>query len=261
MIFPVAFVGLVLTSVASAAPTSVEPVAIDLNSTKWTPEHILKHDEVILYGEDGRMEVVHEAVYQQLVAANGYDLDTPDVDEDFLNKTDKADHHLDTRASCAYTRSLITDRTENFVDWDVQMSPVVIGTGKNGIDVYVSSGYSVSNSVTVSGSAELGFVKDRLSTTFGVSYSRTWTTATVVNIKGTVENGWSGVMITKPFKTRRYGRNMQGCIGSLRQTGTFMADSYKEGSYAGVKWVSGAITMCTKKQFPLTRCNGSGRFT
>ncbi|KPM36377.1 hypothetical protein AK830_g10199 [Neonectria ditissima] len=259
MIFPVAFVGLVLTSVASAAPAHVEPVAIDLNSTKWTPEHILKHDEVILYGEDGRMEVVHEAVYQQLVEANGYSIDTPEVDEAFMNKSEKF-NHLDSRASCAYTTALITDKTQSFIDWDVQMSPVVIGTGKNGIDVYVSSGYSVANSVTVSGSADLGFVKDRLGVTFGVSFSRTWTTATVVNIKGTVENGWSGVMITKPFKTRRYGRNMRGCIGSMKQTGTFMADSYKEGSYAGVKWVSGAITMCTKKQFPLTRCNGGGTF-
>ncbi|KAH7152243.1 hypothetical protein B0J13DRAFT_594186 [Dactylonectria estremocensis] len=257
MIFSTALLGLVLTSFACAAPTTVETTTFDLNSTKWTPDHVLKHDEVILYGENGRMEIVHETVYEQLVAHQGFDIETPEVDEVFLNKTD--DKPLDKRASCAYTTALIVDTTQNFVDWDVQMSPVVIAS-VGAMDVYVSSGYSVSNSVTVSGSAELGFVKDRLSTTFGVSYTRTWTTQTVINIKGTVPQGYSGVMITRPFKTRRYGRNMRGCIGSMKQTGTFMADSYKEGSYAGVKWVSGAISMCAKKQFPLSRCNGGGNF-
>ncbi|KAF7554216.1 hypothetical protein G7Z17_g3086 [Cylindrodendrum hubeiense] len=257
MIFPTALVTLVLASLASAAPAAVETTTLDLNSTKWTPDHVLKHDEVILYGEDGRMEIVHETVYEQLVAEHGFDFETPEVDEAFLNSTD--DKSLDTRASCAYTNAVITDRTQNFVDWDVQMSPVVIAS-VGAMDVYVSSGYSVSNSVTVSGEGDLKFIKDRLGASFGVSYTRTWTTQTVINIKGTVPKGYSGVMITRPFKTRRYGRNMRGCIGSMKQVGTFMADSYKEGSYAGVKWVSGAISMCAKRQFPLSRCNGGGNF-
>jgi hypothetical protein len=121
------------------------------------------------------------------------------------------------------------------------MSPVVIGTG-TGIDVYVSQGYSVSNSINVGGSADWGVVKDKLKLSLGVDYTRTWTTQTVINIKGNVPNGYSGVMITRPLKTRRYGRTMRGCVGSMKQTGTFMADSYKEGSYNGVKWVSGAIS-------------------
>ncbi|KAH8733572.1 hypothetical protein BGZ61DRAFT_565594 [Ilyonectria robusta] len=257
MFFSAALVGLVLASAASAAPTAIELNTPELNSTKWTPDHVLKHDEVILYGEDGRMEIVHESVYEQLIGQHGFDLEAPEIDEAFLNSTD--DKVLDARADCSYTTALITDKTENFVDWDVQMSPVVIAS-VGAMDVYVSSGYSVSNSVTVSGEGELKFIKDRLGASFGVSYTRTWTTQTVINIKGTVPKGWSGVMITRPFKTRRYGRNMRGCIGSQKQIGTWMADSYQEGSYAGVKWVSGAISMCAKKQFPLTRCNGSGKF-
>jgi hypothetical protein len=82
----------------------------------------------------------------------------------------------------------------------------------------------------------------------------------VINIEGTVPNGYSGVMITKSIKTRRFGRVLTGCLGVQIEKGTFQADSYQEGSYAGVKWVSGAITMCTKKEFSLSRCNGLGNF-
>lgn len=58
MIFSTALLGLVLTSFACAAPTTVETTTFDLNSTKWTPDHVLKHDEVILYGENGRSKLI-----------------------------------------------------------------------------------------------------------------------------------------------------------------------------------------------------------
>lgn len=47
MIFPT-FVAHVLAGVVSAAPVHETR---ELNSTKWTPDHILQPDEVILYGE------------------------------------------------------------------------------------------------------------------------------------------------------------------------------------------------------------------
>lgn len=158
------------------------------------------------------------------------------------------------------------------------MSPVVIGVF-GGIDVSVTQGHSVANSVTVSGGAEVGPIKDALALAVGVDYSETWTTQTAVTVKATVPNGYSGVMITRPIKTRRYGRSFTGCVGSLKQNGNFMADSYEKGSYAGNSWVAGGISkslvsrldteeraanrmvaMCAKQQFPLTRCNGAGTF-
>ncbi|KAH7117510.1 hypothetical protein EDB81DRAFT_245477 [Dactylonectria macrodidyma] len=263
MIFPVALIGLFLAA-ANAAP--IKETTVELNSTTWTPDHILKHDEVILYGDGGRMEVVHESVFQSLFEEEGVSFDAPEINHDYLNitasddKLKERDFELDERGlKCAWTNPIIIDTVQTFIDWDVQMSPVVIGTG-TGIDVYVSQGYSVANSVSVSGGAEFGPIKKALSLSVGVDYTESWTTQTVINIKGNVPNGYSGVMITRPIKTRRYGRSFTGCIGSLKQNGNFMADSYKQGSYAGVKWVSGAITMCTKKQFPLTRCNGAGTF-
>lgn len=66
------------------------------------------------------VEIVHESVYEQLIGQHGFDLEAPEIDEAFLNSTD--DKVLDTRADCSWTTALITDKTENFVDWDVQVS-------------------------------------------------------------------------------------------------------------------------------------------
>ncbi|EEU35389.1 uncharacterized protein NECHADRAFT_100788 [Fusarium vanettenii 77-13-4] len=252
------FLGLVLATTVSAAPFQ------GLNSTRWTPEHILQPDEVILYGE-GRMEVVHESVYHSLIASDGISEDIPEVPEAFPApshpfKAPKSsnDNSLSKR-QCDLTTAVVTDRTQTFVDWDVQMSPVIIGTG-DGITVSVTSGYSVSNSVSVSGGADWTVVKDKLGLSFGVDYSRTWTSSASINIAAKVADGYSGVMITKPIKTRKYGRVLKGCIGSQTESGTFSADSFEEKEYAGIKWVSGAITLCSKKEFPLSRCTGSGNF-
>ncbi|OJJ42221.1 hypothetical protein ASPZODRAFT_125875 [Penicilliopsis zonata CBS 506.65] len=254
-------VGAFLVVAARAAP--VLDGAKPLNSTIWTPDYVLQPDEVILYGE-GRMEVVHESIFHGLLADQEISLEAPEVDESFLsfNSSDlSSDLEARDEVSCGRTLALVTTSTQTFIDWDVQMSPVVIGTGTNGLNVYVSSGYSVSNSVSVSAGLDLGEITSKLSAiSTGIDYTRTWSTQTVIQVNGNVPNGFSGVMITKPIKNRKYGKTMTGCIGSQTQSGTFMADSFEQGSYAGVSWVSGAITMCVKKQFPLTRCTGSGKF-
>jgi hypothetical protein len=220
------------------------------------------------------VEVVHVSVWEKLLESEGIDINTPEIDTAFLEsgdqyaknnivERDEEAHPLTARqSSCSSTTSYVTDTTQRFVDWDVQMSPVVIGAGRNGIDVSVASSFSVANSVSASAGLDIKAIKDRLGASFGVSYSRTWTTQATVTVRGTIFPGETGVVITRPWKNRRYGRTFRGCVGSLVQTGTWMADSYEEGSYDGVKWISGAITVCIKNQsgIPLSRCNGSGNF-
>ena len=204
------------------------------------------------------MEVVHESVYHKLLAAQGHSSTAPEIDDTQIGP---AQHNgsMYVRDDCDLTTAVITDKTQTFVDWDVQMSPVVIGTGA-GMDVSVMSGYTVSNAVSASAGLDISIIKDKLGGSLGIDYTRTWTTQTAVTVKGTVADGYSGVMITKPIKTRKSGRVLKGCLGSQTEAGTFSADSFEDGSYAGVKWVSGAITMCSKKEFPLSRCSGSGNF-
>ncbi|KAJ5332288.1 hypothetical protein MYU51_007337 [Penicillium brevicompactum] len=248
---------IVVFAVATVARTA-PVVEQGLNSIRWTPEHILQPDEVILFGE-GRMEIVSQSVYNDMVAAEGYPLTAPEIEEASLSSADNSSSEIAARASCDMTIATVIDKTETFIDWDVQMSPVVAGAG-SGLEVSVDMGYSVSNSVSVSAGLDSTLISNGLSASTGVSYTREWTTDTAISIKGTVPDGYHGAMITKPYKTRRSGRVLKGCIGSQTQTGTFSADSYQEESHNGVEWVSGSITLCMKKEFPLTRCTGGGTF-
>lgn len=215
--------------------------------------------------------VIKESEYLSVLKAQGISLGAPELDPDWVsyNASEIPDYDyvdvnprgLESRqASCDQTFSLVTDKTETFVDWDVQMSPVTCAVGD--MDITVSSGYSISNTVGGSAGVDLKFVKDRLGGSLGVDYSRTWTTSTAILQKGTVKDGNCGVMITQPITTRRSGRLFKGCIGSTTQTGTWYADSHNEKSYNGVKWVEGATSMCTKpgRAPPLSRCNGQGNF-
>ncbi|KAL0930347.1 uncharacterized protein CTRU02_214422 [Colletotrichum truncatum] len=257
------------TTVSSFANRNTTTPSLNVrnsNSTKWTRD--LKNDEVVLY-RDGKMEVLHESDWHSLLSKEGISPVTPKLDQAWLEDAahlapvafnETSDSNLHTR-DCSSTFSIVEDKSERFVDWDVQMSPVVIGFGQ-GIHVSVASSYSVANAVSVSAGLDAAAFEKKLTAKFSVSYTRTWTTTATQTVRGLIEEGWVGTVITKPWKTRRYGRAFQGCPGSLKQTGTWIADSYEEGSYEGVKWVAGAITVCAKKQegIPLSRCNGEGDF-
>ncbi|TDZ20368.1 hypothetical protein Cob_v006373 [Colletotrichum orbiculare MAFF 240422] len=260
---------LFIFGVANAAPFFD---ARSLNSTKWTPGHVLQPHEVIIYGEDKRMEVIHRQAYDEMIKSMDVLSSKPDENDaeffnvEHFNHTEHHDHHNETASSsvdrrdCGTSYSMTTDKTFDFIDWDVQMSPVVTADITS-MDINVMRGYTVTNSVQVSAGLDVTWIKDKLKNTLGINYSRQWATQTTINIKGTVSPGYSGCMITKPFKTRRTGRAFSGCPGSIKQTGTWQADSYKEGSYDGISWVSGSIMICQKKgSIPLSRCEGSGNF-
>ncbi|KAH0431439.1 hypothetical protein CcaCcLH18_07055 [Colletotrichum camelliae] len=238
------------------------------NGTRRSVDHKLAGDEMIVY-KNGNMEVVNEKQWLALLESEGINPETPKFPQEWLDSAnhlapipfnETSDSNLHAR-DCSSTFSITTDKTERFVNWDVQMAPVVIGFGK-GIDVSVASSYSVANSISGSAGIDIKAIKDRLGASFGVDYTRTWTTTATTTVRGTIEDGWTGTVITRPWVNRRSGRTFQGCPGSLKQTGTWIADSYEEGSYEGVKWVAGAITVCAKQQkaIPLSRCNGDGDF-
>ena len=121
----------------------------------------------------------------------------------------------------------------------------------------------MSNTIGINGGADLGpFVGGKLKASFGVDFSRSWTTSTSIQNVGTVDDKTCGVMITKPLTTRRSGRVLEGCVGGVKEIATWYADDRGSGSYGGVSWVAGAVGMCKKPgtEPPLTRCNGEGEF-
>ncbi|KAM5347737.1 hypothetical protein ACJ41O_007561 [Fusarium nematophilum] len=259
--------GLLLSTAVHAVPLDVEAPK---DAAEWTADAPIALDEVIV-PIDGVSIVMKEDEYLAQLKAAGIKIGAPELDPSWvsynasdipdLEEVDVVDKRgLERRQSCDNTNYIVTDKTETFVDWDVQMSPVVCAVGD--MDISVSSGYSISNTLGGSAGIDVKFIKDRLGGSLGIDYSRTWTTQTSVITKGTVKDGNCGVMITKPITTRRSGRQFRGCIGSARQIGTWYADSHNDGSYNGIKWVEGAISMCVKRGSnpPLSRCNGQGNF-
>ncbi|OLN97637.1 hypothetical protein CCHL11_00928 [Colletotrichum chlorophyti] len=249
-------------SAVIAAPVIEREAAVNVSEV----DRDLRNGEVLVVGNN-RAEIVTEATWKTLVQSLGVSLGPPELDYDYLKAGDAFaenivnDTSLDKR-DCNSNYQIVVDRTDRFVDWDVQMSPVIVGAGSKGMDLIISREFSVENKVMVSTGIDATLVKNRLGASLEISYSRSWTTTQGTRIRGTVDAGYTGVVVTQPWTNRRYGRTFQGCIGSLRQTGTFVADSHEEGSYEGVSWVAGAITACIKKQtwIPLSRCHGSGDF-
>jgi hypothetical protein len=131
---PTIIVAAFLASVASSSPVSVTrsestlPFTGDFalpqeyNSTAWVPGRVLKAHEVILFGED-RAEVVDQDTWTNLIEPQLKQLHA--VDEAAANVISTRDEHWDEKRACQVITSAVTDKTENFVDWDVQMSPVV----------------------------------------------------------------------------------------------------------------------------------------
>lgn len=261
-----------LSAFAAAVSAAPAPVIDDsdaaLNITE-TFDRDLRNGELVVFGTGGRTAIITEATWKLLLKVEGVDAETPEIDHDYINAGEGLSelpvNHTDIalgKRDCNANYQFVVDKQQRFVDWDVQMSPVVIGVGSKGIDITISKSYAISNAVSAGGSFDMSTLVKKLGLTFKVDYTRTWTTTQGYLIRGTVDAGYTGVVITRPWTNRKYGRTFQGCVGALKQTGTFMADSHEEGSYEGVTWVGGAITACIKKQssIPLSRCNGSGNF-
>lgn len=217
-------------------------------------EHSVKNSDYYTWLESQGVLLEAPALDPTWISHNASEI--PDAEIADVNQRD-----LESRASCSNTFSIVTDKTQTFVDWDLQMSSVACAHFGD-LTVTVSSGHSVSNTVGGSAGIDLSFIKSRLSSEFSINYSRTWTTTQTTTDSHVVHDGFCGVMIYKPIVTRRSGRQFRGCVGNIQQVGTWYADSHRSASYNGLSWVEGAVSYCEKRQEnpPLSRCEGGGNF-
>ncbi|KAH8688547.1 hypothetical protein BGZ61DRAFT_421822 [Ilyonectria robusta] len=262
------FAGLFLITAVSAAVVNSGGIP---NASKWVPGSTLEPGHLIV-PLDGVEHAVKESDYLNWLKSKGVLLKAPELDPSWVtyNASDipavetrevVTERDLEARAPCSQTYSITTDNTITFVDWDLQMSTVACAHFGD-LTVTVTSGHSIANTIGGSAGVDLGFVKDRLTGSLGINYSRTWTTTQSTSDAHVVHDGFCGVMIYKPITTRRYGRQFVGCVGNIKQVGTWYADSHKSASYNGLSWVEGAVSYCEKRQAnpPLSRCEGGGNF-
>jgi hypothetical protein len=241
--------------------TSWETGALLGNET--TPR-VIQPYEVLLYG-NGRLEIVHEDIYNAMLAEDALfsvNASTPVDEADApTNGTIIVQSGNDTSpidARCTWYQAVQIQQTQNFLNWDVPMSSVVQGDRNGKTTISVTSGYTIANSIGVSASSSYTFIKDVLQSTLSISYTKTWTSSYAVAYTFGVTPWKYGVVVSRPRTTRRTGRHLAGCVGSMKTVSTFTADSYYQGSFNSLNWVQGAITTCERSSYPVARCLGGG---
>ncbi|KAF7546558.1 hypothetical protein G7Z17_g8357 [Cylindrodendrum hubeiense] len=226
----IAVLGLVSTSTAAPAPA------------------VLAADDIIVLKTDGSSEVMKLADFQALESKSSAPAG--------FGVRDLSDTTLVRRACDSSSSEIQVTSDEEFLNWDIAISPVVSSAGGTGT-VSVASGYTISNAVSVSESASLTIVKDLLSASLTVSYTETWTTSQTQTLTFTVPDGQHGVIVSEPYVRRVQGFMLEGCSDNWEKT-SFMSDSYSSQSYGDMSWVKGVIRLCSSETYPIPYCVGTG---
>jgi hypothetical protein len=228
-------------SLVLAAPTSLE-VGVD---------------DVILYG-NGRHSLMKRADFAELEAARNSAIAPPKpgyLNEALTtytgNETNTPSQHLSKRD----TTLIIPSPKSRFLGWDIQMSQVVKGAPTS---ISVSSGYSISNTISVGTSSQFSLVKDFLSVSMSIDYSQSWQSTQTQSFQVSVQEGKYGAFVSNPWTNRASGNVWTGTIGGQGSLTAYQADSFESKKFDNMEWVDGVISLCVGETFPLKRCLGEG---
>lgn len=135
------------------------------------------------------------------------------------------------------------------------MSSVVKGAPTT---ISVSSGYSISNSISVGTSTSFTLVKDFLESSLSIDYSRSWSSSQSQEFTAEVPSGQYGAFVSNPWTNRQSGKVFEGVIGSEGTLTEYQADSFDNKAFGDLSWVDGVISLCVGDAIPLRRCLGEG---
>ncbi|KAI9737399.1 MAG: hypothetical protein M1834_009553 [Cirrosporium novae-zelandiae] len=222
----------------------------------------LSEDDIILFSNDGRVEVMAKEAYFAELSASNVTVGPPDGEQTVPTEVDgdseeAASTNETLSRRCSSYKIFKNNAVSNFLNWDVPMSSVVHATGGTNT-IAVTAGYQISNSLGVSESADFTIVKDYLSASYGITYTQTWTSTYAAAYTFTIPSGKYGAVVSNPKTVRHSGSVSVGCVGSWSRKSTFQGDSYSSKAYGGLSWVDGTISLCTGNSYPLPRCIGSG---
>lgn len=116
----------------------------------------------------------------------------------------------------------------------------------------------MTNSISVSQSAQITLIKDFFSATTTINYQASWQTTQTQQFSSTVPEGKYGAFVTNAWTNRRSGNVWEGTIGGEGTLSYYQADSFEDKRYGDLSWVDGTISLCTGDTFPLKRCLGDG---
>ncbi|KAJ4331984.1 hypothetical protein N0V87_008724 [Didymella glomerata] len=239
----------VLALVSSAALVAAAPAPITVGV-----------DNIILYSRDGRFTMMKRDEFDELkkLRESGVVPPMPSYLDDSLitlpaneSAPSKPQGSLKKRA----TSLIIPNPHSRFLGWDVQTSQVVKGAPTT---ISISTGYSITNSISISQGATFTLVKDFLQASVSVDYSTSWQTTQTQLFSAAVPEGKYGAFVTNAWTNRESGNVWEGTIGGEGSLTYYQADSFESKSYGDMSWVDGVISLCTGDSFPLKRCLGGG---
>ncbi|KAL0933859.1 uncharacterized protein CTRU02_210658 [Colletotrichum truncatum] len=240
-------------ALAASAPT---PEATK-NSPESLPSSIsslhLANDDIVIYGVNGEYKVIKETEFQNLTAAgiltyNGNDqVNTPD-----LSSVSK---ELEARDCDGRNIEYEITNTNDFLDWDVQVSPV-IGAQQAPVLIAIARGYQVADAVSVAETA--GIEAEGLSLSLKIEYQTTWTTTDTTTITYTVPTGQYGVIVSQPWVHRISGTAYSSCGTGEATRENFMVTTHTSQTYGNLNWVKGVFRLCANTNYPVPYCNGQG---
>ncbi|KAJ4301737.1 hypothetical protein N0V90_003830 [Kalmusia sp. IMI 367209] len=232
-------------SVATAFPSTIQ----------------LREDDIVLYGK-GRYQIMKRDDFTELQQARqngtippmpGY-LDTSLIHSPDNSTTDGTNTRRSIKKRGSET-IIIPNAPQRFLGWDVQMSQVTKGAPTT---ITVSSGYDISNSISVGTSASFTLVKDFLEASVSIDYSTSWTSSQSQQFTAEIPVGKYGAFVSNPWTNRQSGNIFEGAIGSEGTLTYYQGDSFDSKSFDQMNWVDGVISLCTGDAFPLPRCLGEG---
>ncbi|KAF6816912.1 hypothetical protein CMUS01_12182 [Colletotrichum musicola] len=210
---------------------------------------MLAADDVILLRTDGTSQVMKAADYDALETASA-----APVSINSYNHTSTAGVF---RRGCAESTEVQVTSEDEFLNWDVAISPVVSSQGNTQATASVSNGYEISNSLSIGHEISIGG-----DSVIGVSLSldldMSWSTSQENSLDFEVPDGKFGVIVSQPYVRRVQGNLLTGCTDSPTKT-SFMADTYESQSYGNLAWVKGVIRLCSSDTYPIPFCIGEGQ--
>jgi hypothetical protein len=214
-------------------------------------------DDVILYG-NGRLSILKRSDFADLEAARTAGTAPPKpgyLDETLTTYTGNDTNRPTLQLNKRDATLIIPNPNTRFLGWDVQMSQVTKGAPTS---ISVSSGYSISNTISVGTSSSLTLVKDFLSVSMSVDYSHSWQSTQSQVFQASVPEGKYGAFVSNPWTNRASGNVWTGTIGGEGSLTPYQGDSFESKKFDNMEWVDGVISLCTGDSFPLKRCLGEG---
>ncbi|KXH30420.1 hypothetical protein CNYM01_00588 [Colletotrichum nymphaeae SA-01] len=209
----------------------------------------LAADDVILLGHDGTSKIMKATDYNAIETA------TP-IPAQITSYNVTRTPHL-TRRGCQQSTEVQVTSDEEFLNWDIAISPVASSLEGSSAGISVSNGVEISNSLAIGSEITIGG-SDIISVSLGMNLDMSWSTSQANSLEFDIPANMYGVIVSQPFVRRVQGKLLTGCTDDPTKT-TFMADTYESQGYGQLSWVKGVIRLCTSKTYPIPYCIGEGQ--